>query len=740
MTTISNRHKNKTEGKKYLLEKREYIIMAIYGIAGFTSGYARWCDVALPAVAVILAHITRDTLYKYSVIAGALVTFGALGLKDTAYIPYFVGVVVYATVLKTLKKPKYSLLAAMGFMAVSKIILVCYYMPFYTKLLAVAEAAAVYIISQTIAIDEKITAGNKNALNLTDSTIYLLALLTVVLGFSGADSHWLYPGFAIALGLAWRRISQGRLTTAFVALVAAAVSLADKKGFGILLLAAAVLWLIGGFFAEKLSLVIYPAVLSAAFICNLIFIGRLNGFALTGSSVLALIVYFFAPYMATEQAEQIPSLAAGRDWRLLMLSLKKLENTLSFLGGCVIDISRLNEKNLKTEKLEDIVAEEVCRKCEKNTICWQQKYSFTQQRFTDYARKMYWREENRFPIGFYSQCVKTEGLIKSFEENSRLLLSKKYILQSQKNNQKLLQKTFTSMAEVVSDIVYQNQHSYLLNNTITMETERFLNELEAGHTYCLCSQNPDHVTFAVYNPLEEKTVYKIKCHIEKLYGTKFLEPYVEKQGSELLYLFVARPLFDYDIAVKNSRYKNVNGDTQDVFVHNGALYVLLSDGMGTGNMAAAESRTVIAMARSLIVTGASMRTVIDLTNLSLNLKGSGETSASLDILRADLFTGNCTITKAGAGVTVVIDKNGVSRHYGDSLPLGIVKEVRPVRCEFTVKTGDTIVMMSDGVGVVSQDIKDMYGESCEKIAQTVLSRNITDDDKTVVAVKLKPTG
>lgn len=738
MTTISDKNRNKIFIALTGMKNTDKITAVLCVLTGVLSARSSWCDIGCASVGLILAAASRDILYRYCILSGALISVGVMALGNTAYIPLFLGIVVYAAGNIAIKKDSHCLLIAVSLQALAKIILVYHTLPVYYKLLAVTEAAAVYILVQIVRSGAESWGQSKDLYCFADVAGCFVALLCVAIALSGGDSHWIYPGFAVAMAVMWHSIAYSRLTVGFVAFVTAVVCLADKKGFEVLVLSAVLLWLVGGYFAERLSLIIYPAVLTVATVLNLVFISQTNSFALSGSCVLALITYFMLPYISNfEPRTEVPSLTAGRDWRMLILSLKKLENTMAFLGNCVVDISRLNEKNLKTDNLEDMVAEEVCRRCENNTVCWQQKYSFTQQQFTEYGQRMYWQEENRFSTAFCSQCGKTSQLAKSFEENSRLLLSKKYILQSQKNNQRLLQKAFVSVSSVVSELVYKNQHSYLINTTLTMETDRFLKDMDIEHTYCLCSQNPDQLIFAVYRPLEEKQMYKIKSFAEKIFGVKFSYPAVENDGSELMYIFTSKPVFDYDWAVKTNRYKRVNGDTYDVFAYNGCVYVLLSDGMGTGNLAAAESQTVIAMARSLITTGVSMKTVIDLINLSMNLKGSGETSASLDMLCVDLLTGQCTITKAGAGVSVVISENGVSRHYADSLPLGIVKEVKAVECQFTAKAGDSILLMSDGVGVISQEIKNMYGKSCGRTAERVLNQNSTEDDKTVVVLKLK---
>ena len=706
--------------------------------AGLVGGRGYWCDMPMAAATVVLAYCFDDILCRYSMIAGWVISCGVLSFGDRGYISYFLAGIIFIVVDNMTSKRKYSLLAAAVVIAVGKLFLSYYNLSLAYKLLAPVEAAVIYAASLTAHSGVAVMTTGADNRSFTDMACGLVVMLTLTLTLTGADSHFLYMGLAVSLGVGWFYISNGFLMAGAISFLSGLIICFDKSGFTYLFISLAAVWLIGGFFCEKMSLAVYPAVIISTAVANILFISSFNSFALTGSAIAALVVYSVMPHLTIVNLRPSSNtFTRGRDWRLLMLSLKKLENSLSFLAGSVIDISRLNDKNSTQQSLEDLVAEDVCCKCEKSSYCWQEKYSFTQQQFSEYSRKMHWAGENRFSTGFCAQCINVGGLINSFEENSRLLLSRKYIAQSQKTNQKLLQNAFLSISGAVGDLIYQNQRSHLINTTITMEIHRFLDELTIDHSYCLCSQNPDQASFAVLKPVDDKTLYKIHSKLEYLYGVRFSQPQVEQQGTELIYIFYSRPVYSYDLAVETSRYKRVNGDNRDVFTWNGSVYAVLSDGMGTGRLAAAESRTVIAMAKSLITTGVSMKNVIDIINLALNLKGSGENSASVDILQINLSDGTSTITKAGAGVSMVLNRQGLTRYYQDSLPLGILKDVRPVECNFRLSAGDTVILMSDGAGVVSNTIKDMYSDSCERIAGAIIDENKTQDDKTVIALRLK---
>jgi len=738
MTAISRKVKSSLNKSRYIPDTQHILGAVGCLLAGLSAGASRWLDLPMAATAFILAYCIRDKIYYCILMLGITFSAGFISFDNRAYLSYFLGAIIFVVIDNFTEIRKIALVGSCVTIGTAKLFLAYSSMSFDYKLLAVIEPAIVYIGAVTAQAGLSVLNSGKNSRSFTDVVCSLVTMLALSLSLCGADSHFLYMGMAVSLGLGWFYISNGCMDAATVCFLAGIISAYDKIGFTYLFICLVAIIIAGGFFAEKLSLAFYPAVFFSAVLANIVFISNFNSFALLGSAVGALVVYTVLPYLPYVKISPPPNtFIGGRDWRLLMLSLKKLENSLSFLAGSVIDISKLNEKNTQPLSLEDMVAEDVCRRCDKNTYCWQEKYSFTQQQFSRYGEKMHWAGENRFSSGFCAQCINVSGVLASFEENSRLLLSRKYIAQAQKNNQKLLQNAFLAVSGAVGDLIYQNQRSQLINTTITMEMHRFLGELSVGHSYCLCSQNPDKASFAVVNPVDEKRLYKIRSRLEYLYGVKFSEPYVEQQSAELIYIFDSRPVYSYDMAVETSRYKRINGDNTDVFVHNGSVYVILSDGMGTGRQAAAESRTVVAMTKSLITTGVSMKNVIDIVNLALNLKGGGENSASVDILQINLSDGTAHITKAGAGVSIVLTAQGLTRYYQDSLPLGILKDVKPVQCDFRLAAGDTVILMSDGAGVISGTLKDMHSATCQSVADAIMEENKTQDDKTVIVLRLK---
>ncbi len=709
--------------------------LILWFFVAFSRGKATWFDIPLSGLVLVVIAAGGDILQKGAALAGAVSVLGVCSISQGEYIPYLLAVIIYVAAYNAVKNEKYSLLAALFFMATGRIILA----PpgsngniVYTLL----ECAAVYLLREAV----------KNTGNIWDKTIsgsvdimaVFTTLLAVTLALSGTDSRIIYTGGRVALALSRLWQKNGDYILSLTALLCFFCSICDKRAFTFLFAGSLVVWLIWTAANVKDSLILYPAVTVSAVLFNIAFLRDMGGFALTGTVIFRLIIYKVLPGVisfGTTRPENV--FADSKDYYRLANSMRKLEQSLSFLGNCAIDISRLNEKNLSAQSLEDTVAEDVCRKCANSSYCWQEKYSFTAAQFEKYAKSMNWARERGFDMAFYSHCSQVDKLKASFEENYRLQLSRRYIMQSQKNNQKLLQTAFMSVSRAVGDMLYANNNGKRINSAFTLQLDRFLDSLGIKHTYCLCGNRPDKADFGRLDPVESVDIYKIKTKLERIYGESFTAGEYEKQGREWIYTFYATPKYTFDYDVQSAAFRDINGDGYAVFAEKGDLYVLLSDGMGTGRRRAAESRTVIAMAESLLVCGVSLHSVMNIVNLAMNLRGGGENGATLEILKVDLYTGFANLAKAGGGTTLVFNKNNMERYEKDSLPVGVVKDVKYTVDEFTLTCRDTVVLMSDGIGSVSSNIANLFDKSCGDVAKFAINENKAMDDKTVIALRLE---
>jgi len=178
---------------------------------------------------------------------------------------------------------------------------------------------------------------------------------------------------------------------------------------------------------------------------------------------------------------------------------------------------------------------------------------------------------------------------------------------------------------------------------------------------------------------------------------------LENEGSRRqLTLLEAEPLAArIGVASMRREGESVSGDKGAYFkTDSGQLYVILSDGMGSGSGAARDSSEVIALLEKFLRAGIPAENAMRLVGAALQMKNETTlASASIDLLSVNLFSGAAEIFKFGAAPTLVKTPGGVSVLKGESLSAGMrgKQENLPDRFRTRMEAGGTAVIVSDGV-------------------------------------------
>ncbi len=128
----------------------------------------------------------------------------------------------------------------------------------------------------------------------------------------------------------------------------------------------------------------------------------------------------------------------------------------------------------------------------------------------------------------------------------------------------------------------------------------------------------------------------------------------------------------------------------------GTFYALLSDGMGSGREAAECSRLTVTFLEKLLKTGADRESTVAMLNRFLAERDS-ECFSTVDLLSADLYSGEAVLLKAGAAPSFLLRDGGCKRIQSKSCPVGIISEARPEQLTFAIRGGDIVVLLSDGL-------------------------------------------
>ncbi|MCL1963580.1 MAG: SpoIIE family protein phosphatase [Firmicutes bacterium] len=187
----------------------------------------------------------------------------------------------------------------------------------------------------------------------------------------------------------------------------------------------------------------------------------------------------------------------------------------------------------------------------------------------------------------------------------------------------------------------------------------------------------------------------------------------------------------------------------------GRHVLAISDGMGSGRAARAESRAALKLLHQALRAGYGRGDALRTVNGLLVACRGDEMFATMDLCVVDLDSGEAALEKLGACPSFLLRAGKCKRIGGDALPLGILDAVRPRTLTTRMQVGDLLLMVSDGVfdafgseeasllralgGLASGD----HMPTPQRFADTLLRRAYERgggkalDDMTVLAVKLE---
>lgn len=209
-------------------------------------------------------------------------------------------------------------------------------------------------------------------------------------------------------------------------------------------------------------------------------------------------------------------------------------------------------------------------------------------------------------------------------------------------------------------------------------------------------------------------------------GRSFSPPCISNAERTCKIQMCQKPLLDVSVGMSQESAGSLCGDSAVGFYDGQGRYIaLISDGMGTGGMAAVDGAMASSMMESLLKAGIGYDTALRMVNAALMSKSQDETLATVDIAALDLFTGVCEFRKAGGTGTVV--RRGKKTEYveQDSLPVGIIQDVKFALSDDSFRKDDIIVLLSDGATACGSDwicemVADYAGESPEELAGEIV--------------------
>jgi serine phosphatase RsbU (regulator of sigma subunit) len=164
--------------------------------------------------------------------------------------------------------------------------------------------------------------------------------------------------------------------------------------------------------------------------------------------------------------------------------------------------------------------------------------------------------------------------------------------------------------------------------------------------------------------------------------------------------------------------QEIGGDFYDAVLADGNLYLVLADICGKGVSAAILASILQGMIYSQLVAHVPLSEIATAVNSFLCVKKLGEKYATCNVLKVTPH-GECEFLNCGHVPAVRVAEGKVLRPSEGNLPLGLIPTAEFQTYAFTLKPGDRIVLVSDGVNEAQNHESEFFGD--ERLEATVLA-------------------
>lgn len=455
-------------------------------------------------------------------------------------------------------------------------------------------------------------------------------------------------------------------------------------------------------------------------------------------TLTAAIIYFIVPERIYSPAMDNIDRRGMSETRHLSMKLNFSSEIFDEIGNDILAARRIYDSKVLCHDGVYSIKENICSGCkaEKNCAVKNKLESIYDDKKEDANSNL-------------SKCIKKTEIVKNIEREHLLTKLKNY------NERVSMSICLSSVEQLKADSLTLREFidtGLKYNSEVSLIVSEALREFDLNvKSSAVYFDGTGRAYVEIFMIDKENIPFdKITDKLSSLTGSQLDEPLVEKTsgGKNLIRCRFKRiPEIIAEVSIKGMPGgTEKSGDTSGYFYDGfGTLYVIIADGMGSGQRAAEESCMAYSLIKRLLRSGVGVKAAVSYTNILLGSVSRDEMFTTVDILKFDTFTGVCTFYKQGAAASYIKTGEEVKEVQNVSFPVGILTESSVIPIKYNLCAGDVIIMTSDGIEADEKYISEVMMNSSatsEIYAEKVLSyqkennANSKSDDKTVCAVKL----
>ncbi|WP_193708447.1 stage II sporulation protein E [Alkalibaculum sporogenes] len=361
------------------------------------------------------------------------------------------------------------------------------------------------------------------------------------------------------------------------------------------------------------------------------------------------------------------------------------------------------------DKALERITDSICKECYLVSRCWKTDAENTYNMIIDVVEELENNDayQDKNISNFKNKCIHDEQVLVLLKSEIRYITLEKEMSIRIKENNQLISNQLKFTGQLLDDLKTNLSDKWLIKSEeerdIRIELDK--NDINIHNIFVVQERNGRYkVTITSTKELNDYIGKDIIPRlVSNILNTKMileedLCSYDNRGGCLLTYSELSQYRVSTGLVRFSSKKDEQSGDIfSDKILDNGSRILALCDGMGVGDNAYQESDTTMNLLEKFMEAEIDKTIMVKTINSILMLRNEKEVFSTLDYIVFDQFTGEAEFNKIGAAITLVIKNGEVKLIRGQSLPVGILEEIRIESISMKLNQGDLIIMMTDGI-------------------------------------------
>ncbi len=466
-----------------------------------------------------------------------------------------------------------------------------------------------------------------------------------------------------------------------------------------------------------------------------------------------------------EKTEEKVKVIKCSNWREKELFEKKTAifvQSLKQLSAAFANMSSIEVSQQDVYIILDRAAQRICGSCGMNDLCWGKNFYGTYRNLFEFVgaiEKKRIVEKKDLPEFFKNSCTKTNEFIAEVNNAYEIYKTDCFWQKKMSENRQLVSEQINWISDIIRVLPSEVSDGYDYLYNLEKNIKRGLSRYGIKHiiaykddrgiiNVCVEANGCDRlkkcekeIGSILSESISKKMVRKDKgCVCDTRTGKCKLEYSEQKRFAVMT-----------GVSKRTKSEQKCSGDNYTFFENTDSRYILtLCDGMGSGKLAAEQSKNAIDIIEQLLKTGFERSIVFKFINSVLRARNINDTFTTIDLCMIDLYTGATDFYKIGAVPTFIKKEKQTEVIRSISLPAGILDNIELEFKKSNIEDGNFLITMSDGVYDayeknsvdLGEFIEDIETKNPQEMSDTIIKEAIKlcngtlRDDMTVMVAKL----